>query len=103
MLLFFLRIISYDCIFMSLLLKLPTFSRVKRDGASILSFDILATTATVASEMSAVNSLVKIIPCPPPSAMLLAQQGVPGFSLVTSSSLDSYKFCCYFIKFFTLS
>lgn len=61
MLLFFLIIISYDCIFMSLLLKLPTFSRVRRDGASILSFYILATKATVASEMSTVNSLVKII------------------------------------------
>lgn len=60
MLLFFLIIISYDCIFMSLLLKLPTFSRVRRDGASILSFYILATKATVASEMSTVNSLVKI-------------------------------------------
>lgn len=78
MLLFFLIIISYDCIFMSLLLKLPTFSRVRRDGASILSFYILATTATVASEMSTVNSLVKIIPpiypprpLPPPPHMLL--------------------------------
>lgn len=60
MLLFFLIIISYDCISMSLLLKLPTFSRVRRDGASILSFYILATKATVASEMSTVNSPVKI-------------------------------------------
>ena len=57
---------------MSLLLKLPTFSGVKRDEASILCFDILATTATVASEMSAVNSLVKIIPSPTPPHMLLA-------------------------------
>lgn len=90
---------------MSLLLKLPTFSRVKRDGASILSFDILATTATVASEMSAVNSLVKIIPCPPPSAMLLANKACRDFlsshhllwtlinSVVTSSNfLRSHEF-----------
>ena len=79
MLLFFLIIISYDCIFMSLLLKLPTFSRVRRDGASILSFYILATTATVASEMSTVNSLVKIIPpiTPPPPPPAPAHASCP--------------------------